>query len=74
MKGNCADHEAILVASMDEDVKECLLYLPLFDQVDQLEIGVDKGSAIKPLENPFRHRIISTDQVLLTVQLPAEQE
>jgi hypothetical protein len=26
MKGNCADHEAILVASMDEDVKECLLY------------------------------------------------
>ena len=31
MKGNCADHEAILVASMDEDVKECLLYLPLFD-------------------------------------------
>lgn len=45
-----------------------------FDQVDQLEIGVDKGSAIKPLENPFRHRIISTDQVLLTVQLPAEQE
>ena len=58
MKGNCADHEAILVASMDEDVKECLLYLPLFDQVDQLEIGVDKGSAIKPLENPFRHRII----------------
>lgn len=30
MKGNCADHEAILVASMDEDVKECLLYLSTF--------------------------------------------
>lgn len=58
MKGNCIEHEATLVTSMDGHAKECLLYLPLFDRVDRLEIGVDQGSTIAPLENPFRHRIV----------------
>lgn len=58
MKGNCEHHTATLISSMDGEMKECLIYLPLFDKVDQLEIGVDKGCRIAPMENPFRHRIV----------------
>ena len=38
--------------------KECLLYLPLFDEVKTLEIGVDAGARIEAAPNPFRHRIV----------------
>lgn len=51
-------HESALVGSMEPGEKECLLYLPLFDRVDRLEIGVEPGSRIVPMENPFRHRIV----------------
>ena len=39
-----ADHKATLVEHMDGTEKECLLYLPLFDEVKTLEIGVATGS------------------------------
>lgn len=53
-----ADHQGTIVSDMAEGVKECLLYLPLFDRVDQLEIGVDEGADIRPMDNPFKYRII----------------
>ena len=37
-----ADHKATLVEHMDGTEKECLLYLPLFDEVKTLEIGIGK--------------------------------
>ena len=51
-------HEAAIVSDMAEGEKLCLLYLPLFDRVDRLEIGIDDGSAIAAAENPFRRKII----------------
>lgn len=51
-------HESTLVAHMEPGVKECLLYLPLFDKVDNLVIGVDQEAFIRPLANPFRHKIV----------------
>ena len=53
-----ADHKATLVEHMDGTEKECLLYLPLFDEVKTLEIGVDAGARIEAAPNPFRHRIV----------------
>lgn len=52
------NHESALVADMPEGVKKCLLYLPLFDRVDALEIGVDENASIKEIENPFHHKIV----------------
>ena len=43
---------------MAEGAKDCLLYLPLYDQLKKLEIGVDEKSVITPMENPFRHKIV----------------
>lgn len=50
--------ELTLIKNMDNSEKECLLYLPLLSEISSLQIGIDKGSYIKPMENPFRHRIV----------------
>lgn len=51
-------HDAAIISNMAEGEKECLLYLPLYDQLKKLEIGVDEKSVIAPMENPFRHKIV----------------
>ncbi|UKI44968.1 MAG: SGNH/GDSL hydrolase family protein [Porphyromonadaceae bacterium] len=43
--------------ALDGTEHECLLYLPLFAEVNKLEIGVDADAPIAPSPNPFRHRI-----------------
>lgn len=47
-----------LVSNMKEGEKECLLYLPMFSIVDSINIGVEPGAYVRPLENPFRHRVV----------------
>jgi len=50
--------EAVIVKNMDSSEKECLLYLPLYDKVSDVEIGIDDGSTIKAGAEPFRKRIL----------------
>ena len=58
-KGPSYDHhEGTIVKSMAPGRKECLLYLPLYDRLDSLFIGVGKDSYIEPIENPFKYRIV----------------
>lgn len=58
MSDKATRHNAPIVSDMAEGEKECLLYLPMFDKVDKLEIGTDENSSISPIENPFRHKIV----------------
>ena len=51
-------HEGTIVKSMAPGRKECLMYLPLYDRLDSLYIGIGEGSYIEPLENPFKYRIV----------------
>jgi len=51
-------NEAVLVKNMDLSEKEYLLYLPLYDEVSQVEIGVDKNATIKATATPFKKRIL----------------
>lgn len=51
-------HEATIVSDMVEGSKQCLLYLPLFDKVDKLEIGLEEGASVRALDNPLRHKIV----------------
>ena len=51
-------HEGTIVSNMAEGTKECLLYLPLYDRLDSLFIGVGTNSYIEPIENPFKYRIV----------------
>ena len=51
-------HEYTIINNAPDGEKECLLYLPIWDRVESLEIGVEQSSKIAPMENPFRHKII----------------
>ena len=53
-----AEHSGTIVKDMAPGRKECLLYLPLYDRLDSLFIGVEEGSYVEPVENPFRYRIV----------------
>lgn len=51
-------HEYKIIENGPQRMKQCLMYLPIFDRVESLEIGIAEGSTITPLENPFRHKIV----------------
>lgn len=46
-----------LIKNMDSNMKECLVYLPIYCDMSSVKIGVDKGSVIEAIPSPFRHRI-----------------
>ncbi|WAC39156.1 SGNH/GDSL hydrolase family protein [Pedobacter sp. SL55] len=50
--------EFTLVKAMDNTEKECMIFLPLYDELKSLEIGVEAGSSIVSLNNPFRKRVV----------------
>ena len=47
----------VLITDMDDNVKECMLYLPIYCEVKSVKIGVEKEAMIQALDSPFRHRI-----------------
>src|SRR5690606_7058526 len=47
-----------LVQDMEPGDKECLLYLPLYDETTALEIRVDADADISPRPDPFRKNIV----------------
>ena len=53
-----AINEAVVVQNLDKTEKEFLLYLPLYDGTQHLEIGVDASAGFTPLPEAFRKRIL----------------
>lgn len=47
-----------VVSNLAPGNKECILYLPIISIVDSIYIGVTPGSYVRPIDNPFRHRIV----------------
>ena len=47
-----------MIANMDNTMKRCIIYLPLFTELKNLEIGVDDNAELRAVENPFRHKIV----------------
>ena len=55
---NCeAGKERVMIQDMDDSIKECMLYLPLYSELYSVKIGVQEGASLESLESPFRHRI-----------------
>ncbi len=46
-----------LIENLPAGEKECLLYLPIYNPLTSVRIGVDERAQLKPLPMPFRHRI-----------------
>ena len=51
------DAAMTLVKNMDGTMKECLLYLPIYCDMSSIKIGVEEGSTLEAMEQPFRHRV-----------------
>ena len=49
--------ELVMLKDMDDSMKECMLYLPIYSELNSVKIGVEEGAVIESLESPFRHRI-----------------
>ncbi|MGM9768178.1 MAG: SGNH/GDSL hydrolase N-terminal domain-containing protein [Candidatus Cryptobacteroides sp.] len=47
----------VLIRNMDNTEKECLLYLPIYNELLSVQIGVDKDAEVSAIESPFRHRV-----------------
>ena len=45
------DNQARLVSGLEPHMRDWMLYLPLYNGVESIEIGVPKGSVIEPLPN-----------------------
>jgi lysophospholipase L1-like esterase len=50
-------NEALVVSTLDEGEKECLLYLPIYDEASNVEIGVDQNATVEAGTNPFHKRV-----------------
>ncbi len=48
---------AEIIKAMDGTMHECLIYLPLYSILKSVKIGVDGGSEIASIPDPFRYRI-----------------
>ena len=46
-----------IIKGLVKGEKECILYLPLYSELTDLEIGVNEGATIEALPNPFKYNI-----------------
>ena len=53
-----AKSESKIVEKMTGEMKECLLYLPLYDELKHLDIRIDKEASIEAIPNPFDKTIV----------------
>lgn len=53
-----AEQERVITKNLKPGVHRFLLYLPLFEEVRSLEIGVDEGAFIEAEPSPFRHTVL----------------
>jgi lysophospholipase L1-like esterase len=47
-----------LVENMDTAMKECLLYLPAYSELEDLKIGIRQNAVIAAIPNPFKQKIV----------------
>ncbi len=47
-----------IVSDMDNSMKECLLYLPIYSDMKSCKVCVPEGSVIEAIPSPFRHKIV----------------
>ena len=58
-KSDVTTYKKTIVKNMDNSEKEFMLYLPLWNEVTDLKIGVDKGATISATPSPYKHRVVS---------------
>ncbi len=52
------EHKYTIVRKMAAGEKECMLYLPMFNSVTSLHIGIDSNATIEAIPSPFKRKIL----------------
>jgi len=52
------DGDEIIASDLGGEMREYILYLPLFSIEKSISIGIDKGASIVPSDNPFKKRVV----------------
>lgn len=55
--GKSGEAKGVIHKMEEGKMHECLLYMPLFSELESVEIGVFSDCVIEPIDNPFRFRI-----------------
>ena len=58
-KPSVTTYKKTLVRNMDNSEKEFMLYLPLWNEVTSLKIGVDSDADISAIPSPYKHRVVT---------------
>ena len=53
-----SDKPFTLIDCMDNSEKICMLYLPMYSELKNLEIGVAENAGIEAIPTPFRHQVV----------------
>ena len=56
--GRYSDKPFTLIDCMDNSEKTCMLYLPMYSELKNLEIGVAEEAYIEAIPSPFRHQVV----------------
>lgn len=48
-----------IAKNMPAGTKKCMLYLPAWCEVTDLQLGVDEGTSITPIESPYRYKVLT---------------
>ena len=48
----------MIAANMDSSEKECLLYLPLYEELKSIQVGVDQQATINSADYPVRNKVL----------------
>lgn len=55
--GKDSESNRTIIKNMDGGDKECMLYFPIYSEVNSAKIGIQEGAYIEPLDSPFRYRV-----------------
>lgn len=47
-----------IVKGMDTTEKECLLYLPIYSELESLKVGIQKTASINAIPSPFKYKMV----------------
>jgi len=52
------DNDETVASGLGNEMREYILYFPLFSIENSISIGIDEGCSIAPVDNPFKKRIV----------------
>ena len=57
-EGVPVEYFSAVCVNMSDSIKECMLNLPIYDELLSLEVGVEPDAVVEALDSPYRRRVV----------------